>query len=86
MVRVPENLTYTLKQELISWLPKGEVSYPVIFPSRVKYQMLELGLLKIEVVAKNVRGSKIEMDVSELDVQFVTDNALKMEGIKESSS
>ena len=45
-----------VKDEVLRLLPQGKVSYPVAFPSRIQYSIVDWGLLKIKVIANSIRA------------------------------
>ena len=65
-----------MKNELLSWLPQSQLSYPVIFPSELNYPVFKFGLFHINVKASMIKASNIAFNASQLDIDFMQEETL----------
>ena len=70
---VPQNMMAAVKNEVIGSLPKGKVSYPINLPTNYQYQIMKFCLVNVKVVAESIRASNIEMNLQEMDIDFLPD-------------
>jgi hypothetical protein len=74
-LRVPQTWAQTVKDEVLSWIPKSnKLSYPVLMPNKLDYQFSLFGFFTMKVTASDIKAANIEMNASELDIDFMTNN------------
>ena len=54
----------------------------MVFPSRMQYQVFEWGLIKLKVVANSIRASNIEVDMHDLNIDFLGQDSSVLEILK----
>ncbi len=58
---------------MLSWVPKSnKLSYPVIMPSKLEYQFSLFGFFTMKVSAQDIKAANIELNATELDIDFMT--------------
>ena len=74
-LRIPQTWAQTVKDEALSWIPKSnKLSYPVLMPNKLDYQFSLFGFFNMKVSASDIKAANIEMNASELDIDFMTYN------------
>ncbi len=74
-LRVPQTWAQTVKDEVLGWIPKSnKLSYPVLMPNKLDYQFSLFGFFTMKVTASDIKAANIEMNGSELDIDFMTYN------------
>ena len=59
-LRVPQTWAQTVKDELLSWIPKStKLTYPVLMPNKLDYQFSLFGFFPMKVSASDIKAANI---------------------------